>query len=97
MVGRLVVAIMLSASSFPNSQINSPRKEKNYDDKLRKLVVSRFNRAQERCGRGTRGKSAVNEWLRQHRSKVALHPNKTDYCDTCKFLKEKLSSNQAVK
>ena len=78
------------------TKINSPRKAKNFDDKLRKLVISEFNRAQEGCGRGTCGKSAVSEWLKRHRPKVALQPNKTDYSDTCKFLKEKLSSNQAI-
>ena len=47
-------------------------------------------------GRPTCGKTAATEWLKKHRPKVALHPNMTDYCDTCKHLKEELSRNQAV-
>lgn len=95
MAARLV-AIMLSTSSSPNSQGSIPLGEKNYEDKLRKALVAEFNRAQEERGRDTCGKTAVNQWLKEHQPKVALHPSMTDYCDTCKFLKEKLSRNQIV-
>ena len=60
-------------------------------------MVSEFNRAQVEQGRGTCGPTAAAEWLDKHRPKVALHPSMTDYCDTCKNLKEELSRNQAVK
>lgn len=47
-------------------------------------------------GRQTCGPSAATEWLKEHRPKIALHPSMTDYCDTCKYLKEQLSRNQAI-
>ena len=47
-------------------------------------------------GKPTCGNTAATDWLQKHRPKVALHPSMTDYCDTCKHLKEELSRNQAV-
>ena len=47
-------------------------------------------------GKQTCGSTAASEWLQKHRRKVALHPSMTDYCDTCKYLKEQLSRNQAI-
>lgn len=80
------------------SRIAPPRPgEKNYDHKVKASVVSEFNRAQIERGRGTCGPTAAAEWLDKHRPKIALHPSMTDYCDTCKNLKEELSRNQAVK
>ena len=52
--------------------------EKNYQEKIKRLVVAVFNRAQEECGRGTCEKTAANEWLSKYRLKVALHPHMTD-------------------
>ena len=66
--------------------------EKNYDEKARSSLVHEFNRVQREQGRSTCGSTAASEWLQQHRSKVALHPSMTDYCD----LKEQLSRNQAI-
>ena len=71
--------------------------EKTFDQKAKASMVSEFNRAQVEQGRGTCGPTAAAEWLDKHRPKVALHPSMTDYCDTCKNLKEELSRNQAVK
>jgi chromosome segregation ATPase len=59
-------------------------------------VVGEFNRAQTACGRLTCGNSAAADWLKKHRPKVAIHPSMTDYCDTCKHLKEQQSRNQAI-
>jgi hypothetical protein len=70
--------------------------EKNFEEKRKSSVVAQFNRAQLEKGRPTCGNTAAREWLRQHRPKVALHPSMTDYCDTCKHLKEQLSRNQAI-
>ena len=66
--------------------------EKNYE-KSRSSVVAEFNRAQRENERSTCGSTAVREWLKEHRPKVA---SMTDYRDTCKYLKEQLSRNQAI-
>ena len=55
-----------------------------------------YSTVQRERGRGTCGPTAATEWLKKHRPKVALHPNMTDYCDSCKDFKEQLSRNQAV-
>ena len=79
------------------SRIAPPREgEKNFSEKVHTSVVSEFNRAQREMGRGTCGPTAASEWLKKHRPKVALHPSMTDYCDTCKHLKEEVSRVQAV-
>ena len=31
------------------------------------------------------------KWLKDHHPKVALHPHKSDYCNTCKGVKEEIS------
>ena len=59
-------------------------------------MVSEFNRVQIENGRGTCRSTAAMSWLKQHRPKIALHPSMTDYCDTCKYIKEQLSRNQAI-
>ena len=63
--------------------------EKNYDEKAHSSLVHEFNRVQGEMRKGTCGPTAASEWLKKHRPKVALHPSMTDYCDTCKSLKEK--------
>lgn len=79
------------------TRVDPPKpNEKSYELKARSSVIAEFNRAQEESGRGTCGKTTVREWLKQHRPKHALHPSTTDYFDTCKISKEKLSRNQAV-
>jgi vacuolar-type H+-ATPase subunit I/STV1 len=79
------------------TRIAPPREgEKNYDEKARSSLVHEFNRVQKEQGRGTCGSTAASEWLQQHRPKVALHQSMTDYCDSCKHLKEQLSRNQAI-
>ena len=79
------------------TRIAPPREgEKNYEDKAQSSLVYEFNRIQKGMGRQTCGSTASTEWLKQHRPKVALHPSMTDYCDTCKYLKEQLSRNQAI-
>lgn len=71
--------------------------EKNYEEKCHSSLVSEFCRAQRELGQNTCGPSSANDWLKTHRPKVALHPSMTDYCDTCKHLKEELSRVQAIK
>ena len=34
--------------------------------------------------------------MKEYRPKVAIHPHKSDYCDTCKYHKEEISRQQAV-
>ena len=79
------------------TRVATPRDgEKNYEEKSKSSVVAEFNRVQREKGRPTCGSTAAVEWLKKHRPKVALHPSMTDYCDTCKYLKEQLSRNQAI-
>ena len=79
------------------TRVNTPRDgEKNYEEKSKASVVAEFNRAQHENGLPTCGSTAAKEWLQKHRPKVAIHPYMTDYCDTCKYLKEQLSRNQAI-
>ncbi len=70
--------------------------EKIYEEQLQSFVVSQFNKAQTEKGRQTCHNTAATNWLQKYRPKVALHPSMTDYCDTCKHLKQQLSRNQAV-
>ena len=65
--------------------------EKDYDEKVASCLVSEFNRAQQSSGKGTAGSYAIRQWLKAHRPKVAIHPHKVDYCDTCKRLETELS------
>ena len=83
-------------SSFCPS-LHAPRDEdKNYDEKCKSSIVYEFNRVQREKGRQTCRSTAAREWLHQHRPKTALHPLMTDYCDTCKYLTEQLSRQQAI-
>ena len=59
-------------------------------------LVSEFNRAQESEGRSAAGAYAIRQWLKQHRPKVALHPHKVDYCDSCKRMEMELSRVRQV-
>ena len=70
--------------------------EKNYEEKCTASLVCEFNRVQREENRPTCGSTAASEWLHKHRPKHALHPSMTDYCDTCKYLKEQLSRQQAI-
>ena len=76
--------------------VGPAEREKNFEDKCKSSVVAQFNRAQLEKGRPTYSNTAAREWLQKHRPKIALHPSMTDYCDTCKYLKEQLSHNQAI-
>lgn len=89
---------MPSSSFTPKfSRIAPPRQgDKNYDDKVRTSLVAEFNRVQRESERGTCGPTAASEWLKKHRPKVALHPSMTDYCNTCKNLKEEQCRVQAI-
>ena len=65
--------------------------EKNFDEKNSCSLASEFNRAQESEGKAPAGAFAIRQWLKEHRPKVALHPQKLDYCDTCKRQEMELS------
>ena len=38
----------------------------------------------------------ARKWLKTFRPKIALHPHKSDYCDTCKLIKEEKSRQAAI-
>ena len=50
-----------------------------------------FNKAQHQKGLDT-----VGDLTAQYRPKVAIHPQYTDYCDTCQRLKEDISRKEAI-
>ena len=70
--------------------------EKDHDSKANSSVVATFNSAQLEAGRQPFSAFAAHQWLSTHRSKVALHPHKSEYCDTCKGLKEDISQQSAT-
>ena len=77
-------------------RIAPPRIGEKYDQKVSTSIVAKFNRAQREMDQGTCGPKAASEWLKTQRPKVALHPNMTDYCDTCENLKQEISRHQAI-
>ena len=93
-----LVAIVPNFFSFRSSlELRHLKWEKKvYEEQLQSFVVSQFNKAQTEKGRQTCHNTAATNWLQKYRPKVALHPSMTDYCDTCKHLKQQLSQNQAV-
>lgn len=70
--------------------------EKDFDTKAKASLVWVFNHAQEEAGKKTCSAFAARQWLKELRPKLALHPHKSDYCDTCKYLKEEISRQSAV-
>lgn len=70
--------------------------EKNFDEKASSSLVSEFNRAQESEGKPGAGSYAIRQWLKTKRPKVAIHPHKLDYCDSCKRLEMELSRNRQI-
>ena len=88
----------LRCSVLPKfARVDAPREgEKNYDEKRKSSIVYKFERVQKEEGRQTCSSSVAREWLHQHRPKTTLHPSMTDYCDTCKYLREQLSRQRAI-
>lgn len=79
------------------TRIVPPKKnDAQYDDVAKRSVISEFNNAQQLEGKDTVGDSTARGWLQQYRPKVAIHPQYTDYCDTCKRLKENISRKEAI-
>ena len=83
---------------LPKFQRIEPPKpcEKDFEEKMSGCLVSEFNRAQESEGRSTAGAYAIRQWLKHHRPKVAIHPHRLDYCDTCKRLEMELARLRQV-
>ena len=73
------------------------KNDTNYDDVARRSVISVFNNAQQLKGKDTVRDSTARGWLEQYRPKFAIHPQYTDYCDTCKCLKEDISRKEAIR
>ena len=79
------------------TRIDPPKTgEKDFDTKAHASVVWTFNHAQAETGQPPCSAFAAQQWLKDHRPKVALHPHKSDYCDTCKGLKEEISRYSAT-
>jgi hypothetical protein len=79
------------------TRIDPPKAgEKDFETKAQASVVWTFNRAQEETGQQTCSAFAARQWLKDHRPKVALHPHKSDYCDTCKGLKEEITRHSTT-
>ena len=74
------------------TRIDPPKKgEINFDEKSKSSVCSEFNRAQVECGRGTISGNTCRVWLKKfYGTSISLCPHMTDYCDTCKHLKEEI-------
>lgn len=78
-------------------RIDPPKKgEKNAEEKAGVSVACEFNRAQQSIGKDTISSFTVRQWLKIYRPKVAIHPQRTDYCDTCKRLEMEISRSQQV-
>ena len=67
-----------------------------FESKSQSSVTSTFNSIQEEAGEKTSSGFTACQWLHDHRPKLALHPLKSDYCDTCKGLKEEISWQNAT-
>ena len=79
------------------TRIDPPKnEERDFDSKSQSSVVSTFNRIEEEAGEKTCSGLAARQWLHDHRPKLALHLHKSDYCDTCKGLKEEISQHNAT-
>ena len=79
------------------TRIDPPKEgERDFETKATASVVWVFNHAQEEAGKKTCSAFAARQWLKEFRPKLALHPHKSDYCDTCKYLKEEISRQSAV-
>ena len=77
------------------TRIDPPKpREKDFDTKASAFLVWTFNHTQEETGGGTCSAFAARKWLQEDRPKIVLHPHKSDYCDTCKYLKEEVSQQQ---
>ena len=79
------------------TRIDPPKTgEKDFSAKAHASIVWTFNEAQQELGQATCSAFAARQWLKDNRPKVSLHPHKSDYCDTCKGLKEEISRCNAI-
>ena len=75
--------------------IQTPKKGvHHYSQRLEESVVGVFNRVQVECGRGTCSNGSAAAWLKAERPKLAIYPHKSDYCDTCAYLRQSISGLQ---
>ena len=89
-VGMLGVTVCSSNLSLFR-HINPPKiGERDYESQSQSFAVSMFNRIQEKTGEKTCSGFAARQWLHDHHCKLALQRNKSDYCDTCKGLKDEI-------
>ena len=63
--------------------IEMPKKDvRNYKARLQRSVVAEFNRVQRELGKEGCSNGSAHNWLHKERPKVAICPQKQDYCDT---------------
>ena len=81
------------------TRIDPPKTgEKDFDTKAHASIVWTFNHAQAKTGQPPSSAFASRQWLKDHCPKVALlpHTNSSDYCGTCKDMKEEISCYSAT-
>ena len=80
------------------TRIDPPKPgEVNFTEKCQSSVCSEFNRAQTDSSKGTISGNTCRMWLKKfYGTSVSLCPHMTDYCDTCKHLKEEIQRHTAV-
>lgn len=75
--------------------IQMPKKGvSNYTERVQRSVVGEFNRIQKELGKDSYSNGSAFNWLHKHRPKVAICPQKQDYCDTCAVSKMCMPSRQ---
>ena len=86
-----------SGAHLKFSRIGEPkRSEKNFDDKATHSLICEFNRAQHEAGKVGCSERSAFCLLKQHRPKHAICPHLTDYCDTCKQLREETNRQKTI-
>ena len=54
-----------------------------YNEKVQTSLVCEFNRTQREAGLDTISSQTALNWLKAERSKIAIYPHQSDYCDYC--------------
>ena len=77
--------------------ISTPKKnDPNHESKLKKSLVTEFNRIQTELNRDTISDFTANTWLKSDRAKYAIYPHQVDYCDFCAIRKKDIQAKQQV-
>ena len=74
-----------------------PKKDvSNYTEHVQRSVVGEFNRIQRELWKDGCSNGSAFNWLHKHRPKVAICPQKQDYCDTCATFNNKVHAKQTT-